>query len=363
MSSFNRKIVNKNWLVLLPMALILSLFLTTIYIYISYKDHQMSLLEKNYQEAIKTNTVSWKEDLLAKINDSKFTTNPKLTQAWKQSYDVWTSDLYNTIDNVSNSSIDDWWTSIDATQMIDKIITNRTTSITRLWESEPNKKNNVFEIDLVNFLKNDWSAANSLVWAWILSDLKLEWGTTPSNLTDTYLVMTRVKKNSSIVLDNTFEEALSKKQFWVVWQYTTEDTAINNLSVDYKKLKWSSCVWITDPDVPVSTFWWCQKADLYDILSNTNFDLQHYLYKVFIVFWQTDAWNNWSDSETPFKIYSDINWTFWVGNFAQADVTLLTGENVKKRVFIKTSTKNSVLPYLIYSLWVKWKIIMENSGS
>lgn len=346
---------NKRWLVLLPMAIILSLFITTIYIYVVYKDYQMSLLQKNYQEAIKTDIKSGRQDVLMKINDSKFITNTKLQSFWIQKYDDWTQDTFNTIDNLAWLSSDEWVTAMEATQMLDKIITNRTTSLTRLGEAEPNKKNNVFEIDLVNFLKNDNTLKNNLD----IHDLKLEWGTVSTNTPDVYIIMARIKKNSVITLDDNFEELMSRKNFWVTGQYWRSWTSNDNMAVDYKKVLWGWCGMFSDPDIPDPSFFWCKRVDIYDLLSNTSFDLNNYIYKIFIVFWQTDT----GDSETPFKVFSDINGTFWVWNFVQADVTLLTSENVKRRVFINTATKNNILPYLIYSLWVKEKIIMENQDS
>lgn len=349
------KLNNKKWLVLLPMAMILSLFLLTVFVYITYKDHQMNFLEKNYQEAIKTNVESGKQDILAKINDRKSTTNPKFLEAWKWTYDDGTWDTYNTINNFVALDTDEWVTSLEATQLLDKIVTNRTTSVTRLWEYEPSKKNNVFEIDLVNFLKNDWSLKNNL----ILWDLKLYWWTVNTNTPDMYIVMSRIKKNSTITLDTAFEVAMAKKNFWSLWQYWTSWVWVDNMAVDYKRIVWWACWSYLDVDIPDPSFRWCKKTDLFDILSNTNLDLNNYIYKVFIVFWQTDT----GDSETPFKVFSDVNWTFWVWNFVQADVTMMTWENVKKRVFINTATKNNILPYLVYSLWVKWKIEMENEDS
>jgi len=348
---------NKKGFVLLPIMIWLTILTSTLLMFVVYKDNQMRLLENTYEEYSKLDLESGKQSILGNISDNKFITNSKLNKFGEQTFDnnngrSWGTSTYETIEDVL-SIADEWDNAMDNTQIIDKIVSNKTTNITRIGKDSPNKQNNLFEIDLINFYKKDLSVEQNII---PKNDLTLLWGT-DSNRSDIYLVMSRIKKWVEIDLDESYELNYAKKKFWIGWQYWNSGSNNDNLSIDYIKLDGtSSCLNILDPDVPDPNFKWCQKTNIIDILSNTELNINNYVYKIFLVFWK----DNNSLNEAPFKIYSDTNGSFWVGNLVQADLTLLTSNNLKRRIFINTSTKNNVLPYILYSLWVKDEIIFEN---
>lgn len=347
---------NNKWLILIPLALVISLLVISIFFFVKYKDTQMNILVSNYENAIKTNLNNWKQDILTKIENRNFITNSSLSKFWEQTYDDNTTDTYNIINDIIWAT-DEWTLWLEEVNIIDKTITNRTWNFERLWEQEPDKQNNIFEIDLVNFLDTDWSEKDTISY-W---DLELRWWTSPSNTSDVFLVMWRLKKNSTISLDSLYNQEISKLSGWTVSEFWTSWNDTDLFSVNYQRLEGgnSGCSFTIDDSIWDPNFRWCKTVPIEDILSWWNLNLRDYNYKLYLVF----ALNDTDKELTPFKLENTDSWRFWVWNFVQADLTLLTWDNTKRRVYLNASTKNNVLSYLLYSLQAKGKIILENEDS
>lgn len=341
---------NKKWFALVPMMVMLLIFITFIFLVVKYKHNASITKAMQAEQSLISWITSWKQDLLIKNAEGKRISNPKLEVLWKETYDDGTESLFNIIEWVEKSE----WDNSDELQYIDKLITNKTPWLNVLsWKDAPSKINNVFEIDLIDFIDNDWN------FVWNLNDMVIDWGTANWNTPDFYVLLWRIKKNSTINLDSNYLIDLSKIQAWQGWsQYWTTWNDLNNFAFDYVKIPWAwwSCTtWTFDKDL---WFSWCKQVSINDFLSNNDFDLNNYFYKMYLVFWLTDS----SDASVPFKLTSS-DWIFWLGNITNLDVTILTPNNTKRRVVLKVSNKNNILPYLVYSLWVKGEVKLEWNDS
>lgn len=346
-----KKILTSRGFVLLPLAIIITFFVFSVWLYIKAKQVTMITLENNYNQYQQTNVNSAKQNLMDSISRGDQITNTSLNTLGKTQLDSWVNDTFWVIDNIASLG-NEWTTAMENTVILDKIITSRLPQVSRVGDQQtPNKENNVFELDLVNFLTPLWTLQNTVY----ANDLKLRWWTDDNDTPDVYLVMTRVKKNEVIKLDSLYEEWISKLKYGETWIASSS----SKLGVNYIKIPKKPCQAIQDIDIPDPSFKWCNETTIFDIVAgNGEFDLQNYNYKAFLIFWHTDS-NDWS---TPFKVFSDINGTFGVGNIVNADITLANWDNTKRRIAISTTNKNNILPYMIYTLWTTWKIVLPEDG-
>lgn len=341
---------NKKGFALVPMMIMLLIFITFIFLVVKYKHHASIIKTEQAYQSLISWIDSWKQDLLIKNAEWKRISNPKLENLGKETYDDGVDNLFNIIEWVSKTEGDN----SNELQYLDKLITNKTPALSILtWKNAPSKRNNVFEIDLIDFIDNDWN------FVWNLHNMTINWGTSNENTPDFYILLWRIKKNATINLDNNYLINLSKIQAWQGWnQYWNSWTDLDNFAFDYVRIpgSWWSCT-TGSPDFDL---WinWCKKASINDFLSNNDFDLNNYFYKMYLVFWIKD--NNLSN--VPFKLTSS-DWIFGLWNITNLDVTILTPNNTKRRVILKVSNKNNILPYLVYSLWVKWQIHLDWNDS
>lgn len=331
---------NKNWFILIPLMVMVLIFIFWVFMFIKFKYKDTLVKSEQTYNTLISNIDSWKQDLLIKQREGKRISNPTLTQLWEETYDDWTINFFNVIDWLQNNSE----INADKIVFLDKIITNKTSELKILNDNLPSKINNVFEIEITDFIDNDWN------FNWTLSNLKIDWGTNFNNTPDFYIILSRIKKNATINVDDNYLIDLSKKEFWQsTTNYWIWNNDLDNFAFDYVKVNsnWI-CSWPVDKD-----YWfnWCKSTTINDFLSNSSFNTNNYFYKMYFVFWFID----WEEINTPFRITSS-DWLFWLWNIENLDVTLLTPNNAKRRIIIKSSNKNNVLPYLVYSLWVKWQV-------
>jgi len=312
----------------------------TMTLFIKNKSQKGYIIQQWMQESLFSDVENSRADLFITINEWKKITNPNLTVLGEEVYDNWEINEFNVLDTVLASGID----RSGQTQFLDRVITERRRSLSYTDpKASPDKANNVFELDLTNFL--DTNNANGL-----LDSLTLNYGTSSNNRPDIYVLMGRIRKDASFELDDTFEEELSSKSLGTaLWNYGVSWNTIDSFSFEYKKIDGGSgsCT-IQDRDIDIE---WCNAVSIRDYLTNSTFDLDRYFYRLFLVF-GTEAGDN---NGVPFKI-SSPNGSFWVGNLDYGDLTILTPNNSKRRFIIESSSKNSSLPYLVYSLWVKGEV-------
>jgi len=344
------KIKNNKAFVLVPMMIMILVLVVIIYLSVQLKNKESIIKSQEIYEWIISDVESPKEDSLAKSRNWQTISNIKLTSLWKEQFDDWTENLFNTIEWLNKTE----WNAADSIQYLDRLITNKTNNLTFLWDKDkkPSKINNVFELDLTKFIDNDNNVVGNL------SNITINWWTELANTPDIYVIMGRMKKNTIINLDNFAN--IDVAQNIVAWdgtpQFWKSSSVLDSYSFDYIKLNgWDCSSGEEDKDYG---FYRCKRIGVNDFLSNDDFDLNGYFYKVFLVFWFTDTQNE----STPFKVTSS-DWIFWVWNFQNIDATILTPNNTKRRILIKTSTKNNILPYLIYSLWVRGEINMDWNDS
>jgi len=341
------KNLNKHkWFVLVPMMVMLLIFVTFVFLVIKARHNASIIKTKQAYESLISDVDSAKQDVLIKNKEWKRISNPKLEVLWQETYDNWWTNIFNILEWVSKWEAD----SSDEIQFLDKLITNKTPELKILsWKNAPSKINNVFEIDLIDFINNDWLNVTNIAW------MNIDWGTTPWNTPDFYLLLGRIKKNATIDLNEDYMLELSKIRAWKhLSQYTKTNSNLDNYAFDYLKIPWpgGECTtWSYDYDL---WFNWCSSVTINDFLSNEDFDLANYFYKMYLVFWIQDL----DQPQIPFKLTSS-NWVFGLWNITNLDVTILTPNNTKRRVILKTANKNNVLPYLVYSLWVRGKINLD----
>lgn len=374
---------------MIPIVIWIAVLFFTLFTFVIYKEALSMKLQDGFNDSMKVNTTAGRQSLLSLFNRWDTITNTSLDQVGSYTTDqkrvTWWSvsnsrtDAFGVIDDIT--SLDSNFDPNTNTVILDQIVTNRMPSVSRYgWDGEPDKQNNVFEIDLVDFI-NDYGQFQRKITN--VNDLKIYWGTAPENTPSLYVIMARVEKNATINVNedynvNTAKRLYGLEGFWVTDpRHTPSGPDIDKMWVNYIKLDgtingttgattWSCSNQNEDPDILIKNTWqwfsWCKSYNLTDILKWTtdrSIDLEKYNYKVFLVFGQT----KYDDQSVPFKIVSEETGKFWVGNLVQGDITLVTWGNTKSRVVIQKSTKNNVMPYLIWNLWTRWRIVLDEDKS
>ena len=178
---------NNKAFALLPMVLWISFLIVIIFFFIKSKEASIWKINSSLTQWIISDVESARGDLMIRIDEGKQITNPKLQVLWKEIYDDGSINEYNTIEAVLGWTNDSLSNS-DKIQFIDRVITHRRKKLEFINSSDsPDKANNVFELDLVNFLDNNQINQGRL------GESTLSYGTKASNTPDVYILLWRIK--------------------------------------------------------------------------------------------------------------------------------------------------------------------------
>lgn len=331
---------SKDAIVLIPLALVTSFFILGIFLFVISKEITLQKTSRSLIESSFTNINIVEGELRTSLNQGRRITNPQLTQLWQERYDDGSFNEFNVLEQIVWSNQEDIAGQV---QFLDRVITERRRNLERRGMEAPDKANNVFEIDLVDFLDNEGTRQGSL------SNVTLDFWTSNTNTPSMYVLIGRTRKNQTLVLDEAFEEDLARRVVWGGGISNTQDFAFDFRRVD----GYSGACTISDQDTGLN---WCRRYPITDFISNQAFDLDRYFYKIFLVFWTTPQ----NVRGVPFKLTSPTG-SFGLGNLTFWDLTVITPNNTKRRFIIESNERNSSLPYLVYNLWVRGQINLRDN--